>query len=153
MKALVFWGFVILVGAIILHLLGWLEFPWANVPVSFQHPQPVYIVGGNTNNPVATSTTAAPTSAAPANPAPTSPSQPITSLPSGFNCSGCSGRIEGLMEANGVMNPNGFHVKSGNPVSMDVPAGWGGQVWDCFSTKQVTGPAHLSQVCEATFRN
>ncbi|MBI5044823.1 MAG: hypothetical protein HZC02_02765 [Candidatus Levybacteria bacterium] len=64
----------------------------------------------------------------------------------------CEGRFEGLKEANGVMNPKGVHLKTGSPVSLSIPAGVNGQVWDCFNASEVTGPATLPQVCEATFR-
>ena len=57
-----------------------------------------------------------------------------------------------LREANGALNPYGVHMTTGNPVVIDLPAGVAADVWDCFAASQVTGPATLPQVCEATFR-
>lgn len=96
-------------------------------------------------------------------PPPQAPAGGAVSVPSGASIltpemaeawcpKGCAGRFEQLVEANGVTNPRGVHLKTGNPVPITIPAGVSGQVWDCFNASQVTGPASLPQVCEASFR-
>jgi hypothetical protein len=67
--------------------------------------------------------------------------------------SGCAGRFEQLKEGNGVVNPYGVHLRTGNPVQINLPAGVSGQVWTCFPPAiDASGPATLPQVCEASFR-
>jgi hypothetical protein len=62
-------------------------------------------------------------------------------------------RFEQLKEGNGVVNPYGVHMKTGNPVQIMLPAGVSADVWTCFPPAlNVSGPASLPQVCEASFR-
>jgi hypothetical protein len=70
----------------------------------------------------------------------------------GVRFSGGQDRVEPLREANGVVNPRGFHLRTGQPVVVDLPTGVAADVWDCFAATHVAGPAHLGQVCEMTVR-
>lgn len=95
----------------------------------------------------------APPAAPAAQPAEDTSSSILTlAIAEGWCEGGCPGRFEALEEANGAENPRGVHLKTGNPVKINLPAGFNGQVWDCFNASQVTGPANLPQVCEASFR-
>lgn len=70
----------------------------------------------------------------------------------GVQLSDGEARVEPLREANGVVNPHGFHLRSGQPIQVDLPSGVAADVWDCFVATHVVGPAHLGQVCEMTVR-
>jgi hypothetical protein len=69
-------------------------------------------------------------------------------------CSGSCGRsrFEQLTEANGFVNPDAVHFRTGNPVSFAVPAGYFGEGWDCVHSFTFEGPTQLPTVCEASFR-
>lgn len=74
---------------------------------------------------------------------------PGCDVSSGIN--GCGGRLQALKEANGVVNPNGLFLSSGQPVQLTIPAGWTADNWDCFRSSQVTGPVTI-QSCQASLR-
>ena len=61
-------------------------------------------------------------------------------------------RFEQLVEANGAVNPNGVHMKTGDPVEIHIPAGYRADVWDCFKLSSATGATDLKQVCEMSVR-
>lgn len=70
-------------------------------------------------------------------------------------CSGpCTGRFEPLKESNGLINPKGVHLKTGEPVAIRLPKGYTAHVWDCFNSSTVDGGDNTSlpQVCEASIR-
>lgn len=92
----------------------------------------------------------------------TSPTTPQASSVKGLTAeealSWCSGsacqlsRFVPLEESNGLVNPRGITMTTGEPVALSLPAGVSGDIWDCFALSEVDGPIMLDQVCEASLR-
>lgn len=63
-------------------------------------------------------------------------------------------RFVPLEETSGVVNPQGVKFLSDYATfaAFDVPAGWSGQYWDGAATRTFSGPVHLPQVAEGSFR-
>lgn len=78
----------------------------------------------------------------------TAPGGPSSST---YNCQGCEGRIELLVEANGVTNPRGVHLRTGPPVTLTLQGSAFADVWDCFSASTVRAP-WSGKACEASIR-
>lgn len=98
----------------------------------------------------------------PQQPTPTSTTLSIPPSPTGLTpdearswCQGdhCApGRFSQIQESNGVINPYGVLMATGDPVAFDLPAGISVDLWDCFQASQAVGPISLPQVCQASFR-
>jgi hypothetical protein len=68
-----------------------------------------------------------------------------------YSCQGCEGRIEPLVEANGVTNPRGVHLRTGPSVTLTLQGSAFADVWDCFSASTVRAP-WTGKACEASIR-
>jgi hypothetical protein len=60
-------------------------------------------------------------------------------------------RFEQLRESSGVINPNAVHMLTGEPVILNIPAGYYIEGWDCFNSFTVHGPTSV-KVCAGSIR-